>query len=168
VDTDSFSTINKKTRRSSEIILEYENNSFIKREQNSLSNIKSTEQPIHSLRIESNTATNIGVTNTYVLTVDDTVPTTKPIISKPMIKRNVKKTFVDRLLPKINYFLKDDSNNKHRKIKADILNVIKRFRKDNLEIITNNKSTLSRVEPDLLSLIDLTEEESPSKRKKLT
>ena len=75
---------------------------------------------------------------------------------------------MDRLLPKINYFLKDDSNNKHRKIKADILNVIKRFRKDNLEIITNNKSTLSRVEPDLLSLIDLTEDESPSKRKKLT
>jgi hypothetical protein len=147
----SFSKINKKTKRNSELILEYENKGFIKRKDS----------------IEINTATNISVTNTNVLTVGDTVTATKPIISKAT-KRNVKKTFVDRLLPKINDFLKDDSNNKHRKIKADILNVIKRFRKDNLEIITNNKSTLSRVEPDLLSLIDLTEDESPSKRKKLT
>ena len=66
---------------------------------------------------------------------------------------------MDRLLPKINSFVKSSSSSqKDKKIKSDILKVIHQFRLENLEKITND-SKRSRRKTEFLTLIDLTQED---------
>ena len=75
---------------------------------------------------------------------------------------------MERLLPKINSFVKNSSNDSQedKKIKSDILKVVQRFRKENLEKITNNSKKLTRSETEFLNLIDLTEDVNENKNKK--
>ena len=68
---------------------------------------------------------------------------------------------MERLLPRINSFIKDSSNDsqENKEIKSDILKVLQRFRTENLEKITKNAKKLTRSETEFLNLIDLTEDD---------
>jgi hypothetical protein len=132
----------------------------------SISDIVNSSRGSCSSSISSSSMNNS--TNTSIETT--TVITNNNNNEIELTKIRVKKLIMDRLLPKINSFVKSSSSSqKDKKIKSDILKVVHQFRLENLEKITNDSKS-SRRKTEFLTLIDLTQEddvENENKNKKM-
>ncbi len=130
-------------------------------------NITSISDIVNSSSSSSSSSMNACTNPSIKKTTTVITNTNKNSIEVTKIK--VKNLIVERLLPKINSFIKDSSNDsqENKEIKSDILKVLQRFRTENLEKITKNAKKLNHSETEFLNLIDLIEDDVNKKMKRI-